>query len=60
MEPHRQTQSARSQCLVTVTALVSSGIIDSSLKFHLMEAKKNGITRTEIAEVLTQIGFYAG
>jgi 4-carboxymuconolactone decarboxylase len=50
----------RDRSLVTVTALVSSGIIDSSLKFHLMEAKKNGITRTEIAEILTQIAFYAG
>jgi 4-carboxymuconolactone decarboxylase len=50
----------RDRSLVTVTALVSSGIIDSSLKFHLMEAKKNGITRTEIAEILTQVGFYAG
>lgn len=50
----------RDRSIVTVTALVSSGIIDSSLKFHLMEAKKNGVTRTEIAEILTQIAFYAG
>ncbi len=50
----------RDRSIVTVTALVSSGIIDSSLKYHLMEAKKNGVTRTEIAEILTQIAFYAG
>lgn len=50
----------RDRSMVTVTALVSSGITDSSLKFHLESAKNNGITRTEIAEVLTQIGFYAG
>jgi len=50
----------RDRSLVTVTALVSSGITDSSLKYHLMLAKNNGITRTEIAEALTQIGFYAG
>lgn len=52
--------SLRDRSIVTVTTLVSSGIIDSSLTYHLMEAKKNGVTRTEIAEILTQIAFYAG
>ena len=50
----------RDRSIVTVTALVSSGIIDSSLTYHLREAKKNGVTRTEIAEILTQVAFYAG
>ena len=50
----------RDRSIITVTALVSSGIIDSSLTFHLQEAKKNGVTRTEIAEILTQVAFYAG
>jgi 4-carboxymuconolactone decarboxylase len=52
--------SLRDRSIVTVTALVSSGIIDSSLTYHLTEAKKNGVTRTEIAEILTQVAFYAG
>ena len=51
--------SLRDRSIVTVTALVSSGIIDSSLTYHLQEAKKNGVTRTEIAEILTQVAFYA-
>ena len=50
----------RDRSLITVTALVSMGITDSSLKYHLQSAKNNGITRTEIAEVLTHIAFYAG
>ena len=50
----------RDRSMVTITALVSSGITDSSLTYHLQTAQKNGITRTEIAEILTQIGFYAG
>ncbi len=39
------------------------GLRDRSLvtmTFHLQSAKKNGITRTEIAEIITHIGFYAG
>ena len=40
--------------------LVSKGIIDSSLQSHLMTAKKSGVTRTEMAELLTHIAFYAG
>ncbi len=52
--------SLRDRSVVTVTSLVSSGIIDSSLTYHLQEAKKNGVTRSEIAELLTQVAFYAG
>ena len=40
--------------------MVSKGIIDSSLQSHLMTAKKSGVTRTEMAELLTHIAFYAG
>lgn len=32
--------SARDRSIVTVTALMASGILDSSLKFHLANAKK--------------------
>lgn len=50
----------RDRSLVTLTALISQGITDNSLVYHLQSAKKNGITQTEIAEIITQIGFYAG
>ena len=50
----------RDRSLVTITSLISQGITDSSLTYHLQTAKKNGITRTEIAEIITHIGFYAG
>ncbi len=46
--------------IVTVTALISKGITDSSLKYHLSEARKNGVTRTEMSEILTHLAFYAG
>ena len=52
--------SLRDRSLVTITSLISQGITDSSLSFHLQEAKKNGITRTEAVEIITHIAFYAG
>lgn len=52
--------SLRDRSLVTITSLISQGITDNSLKYHLTTAKDNGITRTEIAEIITHIAFYAG
>lgn len=52
--------SLRDRSLVTITSLISQGITDSSLTYHLQEAKKNGITRNEAAEIITHIAFYAG
>ena len=52
--------SLRDRSLITVTALMTSGMIDSSFKYHLETAKENGITGTEIAEVFTQLAFYSG
>lgn len=52
--------SARDRSLVTVTALMAQGLCDSSFEHHLKTAKENGITKTEIAEILTHAAFYAG
>ncbi|GLC82329.1 carboxymuconolactone decarboxylase family protein [Lacrimispora brassicae] len=52
--------SARDRSIVTVTALMASGILDNSLKFHLQNAKNHGITQEEIVEILTHAAFYAG
>ena len=50
----------RDRSIVTVTALMASGITDSSLEFHLKSAKENGVTKDEIAEIITHAAFYAG
>ena len=52
--------SARDRSIVTVTALMAGGVLDSSLEFHIREAKKNGVTKEEVAEILTHAAFYAG
>ncbi len=50
----------KTRCILTVTALVSSGMTDDSLRYHLGNAKKNGVTKQEIAGILTHIAFYVG
>lgn len=52
--------SLRDRSLITVVALMSQGLVDSSFQYHLMSAKNNGITKEEIAEILTHAAFYAG
>ena len=52
--------SLKTRSIVTITALISKGIVDSSLTYHLSTARKNGVTRTEMAELLTHLAFYAG
>lgn len=52
--------SLRDRSLLTVAALMSQGLTDSSFQHHLMNAKANGITKEEIAEILTHTAFYAG
>lgn len=52
--------SARDRSIVTVTALMASGVLDSSLEYHISYAKKNGVTKEEMAEILTHAAFYAG
>ncbi|MDR1828010.1 MAG: carboxymuconolactone decarboxylase family protein, partial [Methylobacteriaceae bacterium] len=57
----RETQlSPRDRSLITVTALLTGGIFDSSLSFHLRKAKQNGVTKEVIAEALTHLAFYSG
>ncbi len=52
--------SLRDRSLVTVVALMSQGLTDESLRYHLIEARKNGITKEEIAEIVTHAAFYCG
>jgi 4-carboxymuconolactone decarboxylase len=55
----RTDLSPRDRSLVTVTALVAGGHT-AQLSFHLDRALDNGVTPSEIAEVITHLAFYAG
>lgn len=50
----------KERCIITVTALISTGITDSSLDFHIQNAKNNAVTKEEMAEIITHIAFYVG
>lgn len=50
----------KTRCIITVVSLMSQGITDSSLKYHLENAKNNGVTKKEISAVITHTAFYAG
>lgn len=52
--------SLHDRSLVTILSLMAQGITDSSLKYHLMTAKANGVTRDELSEVITHAAFYCG
>ncbi|EOS21381.1 4-carboxymuconolactone decarboxylase [Lachnospiraceae bacterium 3-1] len=52
--------SLRDRSLITVVSLLSQGLTDTSFVHHLEAAKANGITKTEIAEIITHAAFYAG
>ena len=52
--------SLKERSLITVVALLSQGLTDTSFVHHLESAKANGITKNEIAEIITHAAFYAG
>ena len=52
--------SLHDRSVVTVSAIVATGITGIPLRHHIEFAKKNGVTKAEMAEILTQVGFYAG
>ena len=50
----------KTRSLITVVALMSQGITDSSLKYHIANAKAHGVTQREMAAAITHAAFYAG
>ncbi len=50
----------KTRSIVTLSVFMGRGLVDSSLRHHLTTAKKNGVTKAEIAAIVTHAGFYAG
>ena len=50
----------KTRSIITVVALVSKGITGDQLKNHITAAKDNGVSKKEMAAVITHTAFYAG
>ena len=50
----------KTKCIITVVSLMASGITDSSLTYHLQNAKAHGVSKEEIAAIITHATMYVG
>ena len=50
----------KTRSIITVVSLMSQGITDSSLKYHISNAKNHGVTQKEMAAIITHVAFYSG
>ena len=55
----RPALNPRERSLITVAALVALNRVEQ-LPFHLQLAQRNGVTRQQLAELITHLAFYAG
>lgn len=55
-----ETIDLKTKSTIVISVFMGRGLVDSSLKYHLETAKKNGITKAEIAAIITHAAFYAG
>lgn len=52
--------SIRDRSIITVTALISKGIFDNSLKYHINNARLHGVSKENMVEIVTHLSFYVG
>ena len=57
---NNQDIDVKTRSIITVVALMPQGITDSSLKYHIQNAKNHGVSQKEMAAVITHVAFYSG
>ena len=57
---NEETIDTKTKCIITVVSLMASGMTDSSLSYHLQNAKAHGVTKEEIAAIITHATMYVG
>ena len=50
----------KTRSIITLVALMSQGVTDNSIRYHIQNAKNHGVSQKEIAAVITHTAFYAG
>lgn len=51
--------SAHDRSMITIASLMTAGNLEQ-LESHFKLGKQNGITKSEIVEIITHLAFYAG
>ena len=57
---NEEATDTKTKCIITVVTLMASGITDSSLLYHLQNAKAHGVSKAEIAAIITHAAMYCG
>ena len=57
---NNQDIDLKTRCIITIVSMMGAGSIDSSMKYHMMNAKAHGVTKKEIAAIITHGAFYVG
>ena len=57
---NNQDIDVKTRSIITVVALMSQGITDSNLKYHIQNAKNHGVSQKEMVAIITHVAFYAG
>ena len=50
----------KTRSIITVVSLMSQGVTDNSIRYHIQNAKNHGVSQREMAAVITHTAFYAG
>ena len=50
----------KTRSIITVVALMSQGVTDNSIRYHIQNAKNHVVSQKEMAAVITHVAFYAG
>lgn len=50
----------KTRCIITVVALMSQGVTDNSIRYHIQNAKNHGVSQKEMVGAVTHAAFYAG
>ncbi|MCF0187862.1 MAG: carboxymuconolactone decarboxylase family protein, partial [Bacteroidaceae bacterium] len=57
---NNQDIDLKTRCIITMVSMMGAGSIDSSMHYHMMNAKAHGVTKKEIAAIITHAAFYVG
>ena len=55
-----ETLDLKTRSIITVSAFMGRGLVTDAFKHHLQNAKKNGVSKAEIAALITHAAFYIG